>query len=82
MNQPAAVLRFGPDGTGHGLYTEAIDLNRIGRLHIERASHVEFDDATQQWQVIDTRGRRLHQDVSRRACLWWEHSHFDGDDAA
>ena len=82
MNQPAAVLRFRPDGTGRGLYTEAIDLNRIGRLHIERASHVEFDDATQQWQVIDTRGRRLHQDVSRRACLRWEHSHFDGDDAA
>lgn len=82
MNQPAAVLRFRPDGTGHGLYTEAIDLNRIGRLHIERASHVEFDDATQQWQVIDTRGRRLHRDASRHACLQWEHSHFDGDDAA
>ncbi len=82
MNQPTAVLRFRPDGTGHGLYTEAIDLSRIGRLHIERASHVEFDDTSQQWQVLDTRGQCVHEDASRQACLRWEHSHFGGDDAA
>ena len=35
---PLASIVFKPDGTGHGLYTEVIDLTRLGRLKVERAT--------------------------------------------
>ena len=38
-------LIISPAGTGQAIYTEAISLDRIGRLTIRRASHVEPDDA-------------------------------------
>lgn len=41
-------LRIEPDGSITTIYTEAIDLEALGRPQIERASHVEpTDDA--QW---------------------------------
>ena len=38
------------DGTVRCLYAESIDLAALGRLRIERASHVE-PDALGQWRV-------------------------------
>lgn len=73
----ADVLHFAPDGTGAGLYTEAIDLQQIGRLDMSRASHIEFNAASQQWEVHDFTGRWLFADPSREACLHWEHQHFN-----
>lgn len=40
-----------PDGQIKCLYTDLIDLSRFGKLHVERASHVEFDDIKQTWTV-------------------------------
>lgn len=71
------VLHFAPDGTGAGLHTEAIDLFRIGRLSVDRASTVEFDEESQVWEVRDFTGHRLFNHPSRRACLDWERRHFD-----
>ena len=71
------VLRFAPDGTGAGLYTERIDLRQIGPLEVVRASRVEFDAPSQRWEVRDLSGRRLHADPSRQACLDWERRHFN-----
>jgi hypothetical protein len=73
----ADVLHFAPDGTGAGLYTEAIDLQQIGRLDMSRASHIEFNAESQQWEVHDFTGRWLFADPSREACLHWEHQHFN-----
>ena len=71
------VLTFAPDGEGHCLYTEAIELAAIGRLTLRRATTVEFDSQTQQWEVRDATGVLLHADPSREACLDWEHRHFN-----
>jgi hypothetical protein len=75
-----ATLTFGPDGTGRGLYTEAIDLGRIGELRIERATSIEFDNASQAWHVRDTAGRLLSTARTRQQCLEWEQRHFNLQD--
>jgi len=67
------VLTFGPDGTVRCLYGELIDLRAIGTLSCERASHIEFDEKTQEWCVLSADRRRvLFRDPSRQACLDWE----------
>ena len=71
------VLHFQPDGTGAGLYTEAIDLQQIGVLEICRASTIEFNPDTQQWEVFDYTGTQVFTDPSREACLRWERRHFN-----
>lgn len=71
------VLTFTADGTGHGLYTEVIELTAIGLLVIERATSVEFNDASQQWEVRTTGGELLFTDISRTVCLSWEHQFYN-----
>jgi hypothetical protein len=71
------VIHFNPDGTGAGLYTERIDLKQIGTLEVVRASDIEFNDATQQWEVFDYTGNRVFADPSREACLAWERRTFN-----
>ena len=68
-----STLRFDPGGSIDCLYTEAIDLRALGRLHVVRATDIRFNDSTQQWDVHDAdTGKRLHSDPSREACLVWE----------
>ena len=71
------VLHFQPDGTGAGLYTEVIDLQQIGALDVSRASEIEFNPDTQQWEVFDYTGVRVFTDPSREACLRWEREYFN-----
>ncbi len=71
------VIHFNPDGTGAGLYTELIDLREIGSLEVVRASEIEFNETTQQWEVFDFTGKKVHRDPSREACLRWERQHFN-----
>ena len=73
-------LTFTPDGKGHGLYTEIIDLSQIGQLAIERASTIEYDNSTQCWRVSDTDGVVLFSNPSRQQCLDWERNYFDSQD--
>ena len=73
---PEMVLVLTPDGIGHALYDEKIDLNTLGPLHIERATSIEFDDETQYWRVRDRDGFALFNSPSRQACLDWERKYF------
>ncbi len=71
-----AVLTFTPTGTGSCLYTELIDLHALGRLEINRASTIEFNNTSQFWEVKDRRGTLLFFARSRTACLQWEHQNL------
>lgn len=66
------TLVFDRDGTGHALYTEAIDLASIGELRMKRASSVEFDESIQKWTVL-VDARIIFAHASRAECLRWEH---------
>jgi hypothetical protein len=71
------VLTFDQEGTGHCLYGELLDLRSIGTLACRRASHIEFEEESQQWRVLSPdRQRVLFTNVSRQACLDWEASHL------
>ena len=72
-----AVLKFDPTGNGHCLFTEAIDLSVLGALEIVRASSIEFNNATQQWEVNSPERVLLFGNSSRQACLDWELQYFN-----
>ena len=72
-----ATLVFNRDCRVRGLYTEAIELSSLGRLTMERASSIEFNETIQQWEVRDPAGILLHSNFSRQACLDWEQQHFN-----
>ena len=74
------ALTFTPDGQGHALYTEAIDLNRIGALSIQRATHIEFDNSAQYWRVRDQTGFAMFNSPSRQECLDWERRHLESQE--
>jgi hypothetical protein len=75
MNTP--VIMFDPAGNGRCLFTEAIDLSALGALDITRASTIEFNNASQSWEVKSTEAVLLFSHPSRRACLDWELQHFN-----
>lgn len=76
MRETASLI-FKPDGRVVGLYTEVIDLQDLGVLHIKRASRIEFDDSKQAWRVKDRKGFPLFTAPSRRQCLEWEQKYFN-----
>lgn len=63
-----------PDGTARCLWTESLPLADIGRLDVARASNVEFNHASQLWEVrlASNPGRVAFSDPSRAACIAWE----------
>lgn len=70
------TITFTPDGLGHGLYTETIDLGQIGPLIVKRATTIEYDNQSQYWRVKDRTGFALFNSPSRQACLDWERQHL------
>jgi hypothetical protein len=67
------VLTFDQEGTGHCLYGELLDLRAIGALSCQRASHIEFEEESQEWRVLSPdRQRVLFGNASRQVCLDWE----------
>jgi hypothetical protein len=69
-------ISFNTDGTAQCLWIEALPLHEIGRLEVTRASNIEFNNATQQWEVKDRRGHMRFFSNSRAACLEWEQQHL------
>jgi hypothetical protein len=72
-------ISFHIDGTAQCLWTEALPLHELGRLEITRATNLEFNNATQQWEVMDRRGKVRFISKSRSACLEWEQQHLQPD---
>ena len=73
-------LTFTSDGTGHGLYTEAIDLGQLGALSIKRATTIEYDNDAQYWRVRDLDGFAMFNSPSRQECLDWERRHLESQE--
>ena len=73
------TLQFNPDGTALCLWTEAVPLHELGRLEIHRATNIEFNNTTQQWEVIDQKGKVRFLAKSRSACLEWEQQNLQPD---
>jgi hypothetical protein len=60
------------------LHTDAIDLRKLGRLEVERASNVEFNDKAQSWEVSLPDGTLLQGGFARRdEALAWEREYFE-----
>lgn len=63
-------LRVEPSGNIVCLYDETIDLATLGALSIQRASHVEADDAGRWWaELSPVQGPRIGPFVKRSAAL-------------
>jgi len=75
------TLTFKPAGQVQGLYAELIDLQQLGRLHVRRATRIEFDNQKQVWRVRDTDGFPLYTSPSRQTCLDWERRFFHAKEA-
>ena len=72
-----SVIDFTDEGQGECLYTEAVDLRGIGRLRCERASVLEFNEYSQEWEVKKPSGGKvLFSHSSRQICLDWEREHL------
>ena len=74
------TITFTPDGTGRALYTEDIDLGRIGRLSVKRATTIEFHNETQYWRVKDRTGFAMFRSLSRQECLDWERKYLNSQE--
>lgn len=73
MDTKETILSFNDDGTITGLWDEAIPLEELGELHVERASNVEFNNTTREWEVVWTGETRVaYSHPSRDNCLAWE----------
>ena len=59
------------------LHDDAVDLSELGQVHITRASHVEFDNATGFWTVRSAKtGELLQARTTRAAALAWEKEYY------
>ena len=71
--QELASITFATDGNGRCLYHETIDLRVLGRLECHRASQVEFNAESQQWEVsLPDNDQPVFSSPGREACLDWE----------
>jgi hypothetical protein len=68
------IITIAPDGTVRCLWTDAIPLQALGRLTLQRASTIEFDSTAQRWEVrlASKPGDVAFSHASRETCLDWE----------
>ena len=73
------VMIFGTSGTARCLWTEAVPLQELGRLDVQRASAVEFNPTTQVWEVRLASAPEVvaYAHPSRETCLEWERSRIN-----
>jgi len=72
------TVTFSPNGTGHCLYTDAIDLGQIGVLQIERATRIDYDNTKGAWRVYDIGDDfPMFSAPTRAQCLEWERLHLE-----
>lgn len=73
----AIAIYIDSEGDCRCLYTERIDLRELGQLKIVRATTIEFNHHTSEWEVKDSQNKLLFNHASRETCLAWEQQHFN-----
>ena len=77
------VVRIDMDaGIATCLWTDELDLLALGRVNVERASNIEFDNELQAWTVARPDGTRVGPNDgfrSRADALAWEHEWANGE---
>ena len=79
MSKQSIIINIEKDGNANCVWTDNLPLDSLGILNVKRASTVEFNDASQEWEVrfIDPNspnspGAVFFSHKSRAACLQWE----------
>lgn len=73
------IIQFHSDGRRFAIWTEEVPLEELGTLTCKRASTIERNDATGEWEVVmtgETNPRFSHK--SRKVCLAWEVDYIQG----
>lgn len=72
------VLSFDEEGGVSCLWTDELPLRELGVLDVQRASSIEFNPATCEWDVRWTGSDEVvYSDPDREACITWEHEKFN-----
>lgn len=72
------VLTIGVDGTVTGLYNDRLPYRELGRLSVQRASDVSFDEERQVWIAKTPEGKVLAESPNRDACIKGEIAALQG----
>jgi hypothetical protein len=74
---PFNKIRPKSQGAGHCIYREAVNLPAIGLLQTARASNIEFNQGSQQWEVRLPKQQLLFSNQSHAICFEWEQEYFN-----
>ena len=73
------TITFSPNATASCLHTDVIPLQSLGHCRTHRASWIDFNETTQEWEVrFDPHALDCsYSNASRQNCLDWEREYFD-----
>jgi len=73
------TITFKPDGTARTLWTDSLPLRELGTLSIRRASWIDFNEHTQEWEVrFDPHADDpVFTNATRSECIRWEHDQLN-----
>lgn len=68
------TIEIDTNGNIRTIYSDDIDLYALGEVHsVRRASSIGFDEANQEWMVIQaSTGDIIHRNKSRAQAILWE----------
>ena len=73
------TITFSPNATASCLHTDAIPLQSLGYCRTRRASWIDFNENTQEWEVRFAPHSLTceYSHPSRQSCLDWELEYFE-----
>jgi len=71
-------IQFTAEGGIRMLHNDAVDLKKFGHIQMQRASHVEFNEGSQCWEVTSAQTKKLLKAdfKTRSEALTWEKSFY------
>jgi len=72
------ILEIDTKGNVSTLYNDQVDLYDLGSItHVRRASHINFNEKYQWWEVVDAKTKEtVYQNKLRDKCIEWEIINF------